>query len=82
MKEEITIEYCLPCQFEHPAQQLAESIRASFHTSIGPITLVPTRMMGNFEGSLPGETIYSKQAKGRLPHPGEIEQILIQKGYK
>ena len=50
-----------------------------FAGRVGEVTIQPTQVMGNFEVSLGDELIYSKRKTGRLPHPGEVEMILLQK---
>jgi len=39
----------------------------------------PSERTGCFEVSLQGELIYSKLRSGRLPHPGEVEQIIMER---
>jgi selT/selW/selH-like putative selenoprotein len=41
------------------------------------VTLEPTRMIGSFEVFFNGELIYSKKKSGKLPEPGEVEQIMF-----
>jgi hypothetical protein len=35
--------------------------------------------MGDFEVKLDNQIIYSKQNRGRLPNPGEVEELLASK---
>jgi len=35
--------------------------------------------MGDFEVKLDEKLVYSKRASGRLPNPGEVEQLLAAK---
>jgi predicted Rdx family selenoprotein len=50
-----------------------------FAGRIGDVAIQPTQVMGNFEVFLGDEVIYSKRQTGRLPHPGEVELIMLQK---
>ena len=77
MVEKVTIEYCVPCRFEKQAEQLAEEIKVQFSKRISHVDLVPTQSVGNFEVSLGNNLIYSKKKTGRLPHPGEVEQLIM-----
>ena len=77
MENQVTIEYCVPCGFEKQATQLAEEIKAQFDGKISQVELVPTKLIGSFEVTFKDELIYSKKKTGRLPHPGEVEQILL-----
>ena len=79
MENKITIEYCVPCGFEKQAKQLSEEISAQFGSQIGSIQLEPTRLIGSFEVFLQEELIYSKKKSGRLPHPGEVEQLIFER---
>lgn len=77
MEFEVKIEYCEPCRFEKQADQLSEEIRTQFAGKIGAVTLHPTHRVGCFDVFLNGEMVFSKKNKGRLPHPGEVEQELL-----
>lgn len=77
MEKQIIIEYCVPCGFEKQAKQLSEELNAQFGSQVDTISLEPTRLVGSFEVFFNGELIYSKKKTGRLPHPGEVEQILL-----
>ncbi len=79
MENQIIIEYCVPCGFEHQAKQLAQDLGAMYGAKIGEVILEPTRMIGSFEVFYRGELIYSKKKSGRLPQPGEVEQILFER---
>ena len=77
MENKIIIEYCVPCQFEKPAQQLSQELQAQYGTKIDSIDLEPTRLVGSFKVFHNEELIFSKEKSGHLPHPGEVEQILL-----
>ena len=76
---EIKILFCKPCGFEKKVKQLMADIQAQFAGKINGISLEPTNKIGNFEVHIDGELVYSKIKKGRLPHPGEIEQEIMKK---
>ena len=77
MKYQVTIEYCLPCHFEKQAGRLAEEINDQFSGQVSQVILESTESIGNFEVSLGEELIFSKKDSRRLPHPGEIVQLLM-----
>ncbi|NPV40623.1 MAG: SelT/SelW/SelH family protein [Anaerolineae bacterium] len=79
MENQIIIEYCVPCGFENQARQLAQDLGAMFSEKIGEVTLEPTRLIGSFEVFYQGELVFSKKKSGRLPQPGEVEQILFER---
>jgi predicted Rdx family selenoprotein len=39
-------------------------------------------VFGAFEVSMAGELIYSKKRTGRLPHPGEVENLVLERLHK
>ena len=77
MEDQVTIEYCVPCHFEKQAVQLAEEIRNQFTGQELQINLEPAQSIGCYEISLGKELVFSKKNSGRLPHPGEIVQLII-----
>lgn len=79
MEKKIMIEYCLPCGFEKQATQLSQELNAQLGNRISGVELKPTRLVGSFEVFLGDEMLYSKKKTGRLPHPGEVEQIVFVK---
>ena len=80
MINELSIEYCEPCQFEKNAKDLAAILQEQFGLPEAVITLIPSKKIGTFEVTVNDELIYSKQKSGRLPQPDEIiNLILLQK---
>lgn len=77
MEDQVTIEYCLPCHFEKQAVQLAKEIKDQFSGQVSQVILEPTQSIGCHEISLDEELLFSKKDSGRLPHPGEIVQLLM-----
>jgi selT/selW/selH-like putative selenoprotein len=82
MEGQVTIEYCVPCHFEKQAVQLAEEIKDQFSGRIMQVILEPTQSIGCYEISLVKELIFSKKNSGRLPHPGEIVQLIMMRLFK
>ena len=82
MEDQVTIEYCVPCHFEKQAVQLAEDIKNQFSGRISRVILEPTQSIGCYEISLGKELVFSKKNSGRLPHPGEIIQLLMMRLFK
>jgi selenoprotein W-related protein len=78
----VTIKYCVPCRFEKQAVNLAEELKVQFRERLSEVILEPTQSVGSFEVSLDEELIYSKKRNGRLPHPGEVEQLMMTRIYK
>lgn len=78
----VSIEYCVPCQFEKTAVDLVEELKIQFGERLTDVKLEPTQSIGNFEVTMDGDLVYSKKKTGRLPHPGEIEQLLMTRIYK
>ena len=76
MPVKITIEYCLTWHFTENAASLATELLVLYEKKIESISVLPSTAMGDFEVKLDGKLIYSKRASGRLPHPGEVEQLL------
>jgi len=82
MEDQVTIEYCVPCHFEKQSVQLAEEIEDQFSGQISQVILEPTESIGSFEVSLGEELVFSKKSSGRLPHPGEIVQLIMMRLFK
>jgi len=61
--------------------QLASSIETQFAGQFAAVHVEPAEKTGSFEVFLDGEIVYSKLAKGRLPHPDEVEQLLMKRIY-
>jgi len=82
MENRIVIEYCLPCGYEKTALQLSQEIKSQFGDKIGKVEVKPTKLIGSFEVLFRDEVIYSKEKAGRLPDPGEVEQIILTRLFK
>lgn len=78
----VTIEYCDPCNYKKQSVQLAEEIKDRLGGQITQVIIKPTQSIGSFEVSIGQELIFSKKNSGRLPHPGEIIQLLMKRLFK
>ena len=78
----VIIKYCIPCRFETQAVDLAKELKIQFGERLTEVILEPTQSVGSFEVSLDEELVYSKKKNGRLPRPGEVEQLMITRIYK
>lgn len=77
MVKTLSIEYCVPCQFEKNARDLAALIQEQFSLMDENIELIPSNKIGTFEVIINGELIYSKSESGRLPRPDEIIELIL-----
>ena len=59
--------------------QLASSVETRFSGQVDAVKIEPAKTSGSFEVYLDDELVYSKLAKGRLPHPDEVEQLLMKR---
>lgn len=78
-EHKMKIEYCVPCQFEKNAKRLAGEIEAQFAHGVKKVGLIASNQVGIFEVYFNQDLIFSKMQKGRLPHPGEIEQEIMKR---
>ncbi len=76
MPAKITIEYCVPCHHTENAASLAAELLALYEKKVEAITIIPSTVVGNFEVKLDNQLVYSKRSNGRLPNPGEVEELL------
>ncbi len=76
MAFKIIIQYCSICQYTHHVTSLIGEILSLFERKIESLTIFPSNKIGDLEVTLNGELIFSKQRLGRLPNPGEVEQLL------
>ena len=77
MISKVSIEYCVPCQFEKDAQNLANILKEQFNLAEENIELLPSKKIGTFEVVADGKLIYSKIKHGRLPFPEEIIDLIF-----
>ena len=76
MALKISIEYCSPCGFRGNALQLASELLNLYEKNIESLTILHSKMIGDFEIQIDGNSIFSKRKSGRLPDPGEVENLL------
>lgn len=76
MSFKIIIQYCSICQYTHQVSSLIAEILSLYERKIESLTILPSNKIGDLEVSLNNELIFSKQRSGRLPNPGEVEQLL------
>ncbi len=76
MTSKICIQYCSICQYTHQVTLLMGEILSLYERKIESLTILPSNKIGDLEVTLNGELIFSKQRSGRLPNPGEVEQLL------
>jgi len=59
---------------------LADEIKMQFGDKVSEIVCNPSEQSGAFDVFLDGELVFSKlKHTFRLPHPGEVEQILFER---
>ena len=73
----ITIHYCAPWNFKPKALQVAAELETALSGQINSIDILEAQRVGTFDVFLDDVLVYSKSKTGRVPHPGEIEQIVI-----
>ena len=76
MSFKVSIQYCSICQYTHQVTALIGEILSLYERKIESLTILPSNKIGDLEVALNGELIFSKQRSGRLPNPGEVEQLL------
>ena len=70
----IEIVYCRLCGWGLRAGWMAQELLTTFAQEVGSVTLTPDATGGVFEVRVDGETIWSRNARGRLPEMREIKQ--------
>ena len=70
-KVDVSIEYCVPCDYSQQALQVAEELIANEQHRLKRLALV-MGSNGIFEVRAEGIVIFSKKAMGRYPQQGEI----------
>jgi selenoprotein W-related protein len=76
MPAKISIEYCVPCHFTENATRLFAELLALYEKKVESITIIPSTVIGDFEIKMDNQLVYSKRSSGRLPNPGEVEELL------
>jgi len=73
-KCQVSIEYCVPCDYSAQAFQVTEELLGNYQHVIDRLELI-TGSNGAFEVLVDGETLFSKKALKRHPEPGEVLQL-------
>jgi predicted Rdx family selenoprotein len=55
---------------------LAAELLALYEKKVESVIIIPSTVMGDFEVKLDNQLVYSKRSNGRLPNPGEVEELL------
>lgn len=74
----ITITYCVPCDYSDYAIMVTQELIKNFQHDIKNLTLI-TGSKGIFEVKANDEIIYSKKELGRFPESGELVDRLTEK---
>lgn len=77
MIQKLSIEYCVPCQYEKDAISLAALLKEQFGLDDKAIELIPSQKIGTFEVIADGNLIYSKSKSGKMPAPDEIINLIF-----
>lgn len=72
----VSIQYCSICQYTQHVTSLIAEILSLYERKISSFTILPSNKIGDLEVTLNDDLIFSKQRSGRLPNPGEVEQLL------
>ncbi len=71
----VEIEYCTQCRWLLRAAWIAQELLTTFESELGEVALVPGTG-GVFEVRVQGETIWSRQERGRFPESKELKQLI------
>jgi len=55
---------------------LAVELLALYEKKVESISILPSTVMGDFEVKLDNQLVFSRRSSGRLPNPGEVEELL------
>lgn len=72
----IKLRYCVPCDYTLRATWVASELLTKHPREIASFELEPGTN-GDFEFSLDGHLVFSKQATGEFPHPDDLEQMVV-----
>ena len=70
---DVTIEYCVPCDYSKDAIAVAQEILEARQNDLKSLTLV-TGTGGVFEVTVNDQKLFSKKETKRKPEPGEIAE--------
>lgn len=72
-KRDVTIEYCVPCDYSADALRTAETLVRDYQHVLNRLELV-MGSKGVFDVKVDGDVIFSKEEEERHPQPGEVLQ--------
>jgi len=55
---------------------LAAELLTLYEKKVESISIIPSTVIGDFEVKMDNQIVYSKRSSGRLPNPGEVEELL------
>jgi selenoprotein W-related protein len=71
----VEIHYCTQCRWLLRAAWTAQELLTTFEAEIGEVALVPGSG-GIFEVRADGESVWSRQERGRFPELSELKRLL------
>jgi len=71
----VEIEYCTQCRWLLRAAWLAQELLSTFEAEVGEVALRPGSG-GVFEVRVDGQTVWSRQERGRFPEAAELKQLV------
>lgn len=73
-KYQVSVEYCVPCDYSAQAFQVTEELLRNYQHVIDRLELI-TGSNGAFEIKVNNEPLFSKKALKRHPEPGEVLRL-------
>lgn len=77
-KLNVSIHYCVPCDYSDYALNEAKTIIKNFQQNINQLTLI-TGSKGVFEIKVNNDLLFSKKELNRYPENGEIAALINEK---
>lgn len=72
-KPQVTITYCIGCNWLLRAGWMAQELLQTFQDALGGVTLVPGEMGGVFEITVDGHVIWERKRDGGFPDVKELK---------
>ena len=72
-KPNVTITYCIGCNWLLRAAWMSQELLSTFQEQLGGVTLVPGEIGGTFEITLDGEVIWERKRDGGFPDVKELK---------
>ena len=73
VKPNVTITYCIGCNWLLRAGWMAQELLQTFQDQLGGVTLIPGDMGGVFEIRLDGDLIWERKRDGGFPDVKELK---------